>query len=157
MTLLDSINSLLRVVRPNTERIFLDPLPMFFTTSGFNFVDQIGFDQLSRVQWFVYCKPVYGDLAWEAMLKKNSFIHKNLPNYEWKKQDARYITSFSQILDNYDNKKYRQWLRKMAKDNNYKSDSALLRVRPDTFIARVNHFTQIKATQEVLTTNRPNT
>jgi hypothetical protein len=153
MTLLSTINKFLDAIRPNTKRPFADPMPMFFTTSGFSFVDQIGFDQLSRVQWFVYCQPVYGENVWEAMLKKNGFIHKNLPNFDWKKQDPRYVTSFSQILDNYDNKKYRQWLRKMAKDNNYKTESALLRVRPDTFIARENHFIQIKESQETLSKN----
>lgn len=153
MALLSTINKFLDAIRPNTKRPFADPMPMFFTTSGFSFVDQIGFDQLSRVQWFVYCQPVYGENVWEAMLKKNGFIHKNLPNFDWKKQDPRYVTSYSQILDNYDNKKYRQWLRKMAKDNNYKTESALLRVRPDTFIARENHFIQIKESQEILSKN----
>lgn len=153
MTLLTTINKLLDTIRPNTKRPFADPMPMFFTTSGFSFVDQIGFDELSRVQWFVYSKPVYGEYTWEAMLKKNSFVHKSLPNLDWKKQDTRYVTSFSQILDNYDNKKYRQWLRKMAENSNYKKESALLRVRPDTFIAIEDHFVQLKESQETLSKN----
>lgn len=154
ITILNNINKLFDIFKLNTQRPFIDPLPMFFTTSGFSFVEQIGFDELSRVQWFVYSKAIYSDYTWDSLLKKNSFIHKNLPNFDWKKQDTRYITSFSQVLDNYDNKKYRQWLRKMAENNDFKKESALLRVRPDTFIARESHYIELKESQEALSINK---
>ncbi|HMS92317.1 MAG TPA: hypothetical protein PJ993_02125 [Candidatus Saccharibacteria bacterium] len=154
MTLLTLINKLLGGFSKNHQRPYINPLPMFFTTAGFSFVDQMGYDELSRVQWFGYCKPIYGELVWDVALRKNDFISNNLPNYTWKKQDTKYITSFSQLLDNYDNMKYRSWLRMMADNNDYKKDTALLRVRPDSFIAREYHFDQLKSLQSNFTTNR---
>lgn len=154
MTLLTLFNKVLGIFSKNTQKPYINPLPMFFTTAGFSFVDQMGYDELSRVQWFGYCKPIYGELVWDVALRKNDFISKNLPNYTWKRQDTKYITSFSQLLDNYDNMKYRSWLRMMADNNDYKKDTALLRVRPDSFIAREYHFDQLKSLQSNFTTNR---
>jgi len=154
MTLLTLINKLLGGFSKNHQRPYINPLPMFFTTAGFSFVDQIGYNELSRVQWFGYSKPIYGELVWDATLRKNVFISKSLPNFTWKKQETKYITSYSQILDSYDNKKYRQWLRKMAQNDDYKKETALLRVRPDTFIAREGHFTQLDNVKEQLAKNR---
>lgn len=154
MSILFGISRLLDTLHIKNKRYFIDPLPMFFTTAGFSFVDQIGYDELSRVQWFGYSKPIYGELVWDATLRKNGFISKSLPNFTWKKQETKYITSYSQILDSYDNKKYRQWLRKMAKNDDYKKETALLRVRPDTFIAREGHFTQLDNVKEQLGKNR---
>lgn len=154
MSILFGISRLLDTLHIKNKRYFIDPLPMFFTTAGFSFVDQIGYDELSRVQWFVYSKPIYGELVWDATLRKNGFISKSLPNFTWKKQETKYITSYSQILDSYDNKKYRQWLRKMAQNDDYKKETALLRVRPDTFIARENHYTQLDNVKEQLGKNR---
>lgn len=154
MTILTLLNKIFDIFSKNIQRPYINPLPMFFTTAGFSFVDQMGYDDLSRVQWFGYCKPIYGDLVWDATLRKNDFISKNLPNYTWKKQDTKYITSFSQMLDNYDNKKYRSWLRLMADNNDYKKDTALLRVRPDSFIAREYHLDQSKVLQNNFTNNR---
>lgn len=127
---------------------------MFFTTAGFNFIDELGFDDLSRVQWLGYSDAIYGEGVWNAMLKNNSYIYAGLPNFDWKHQEAKYITSYSQILDSYDNKKYRQWLRKMAENSNFKNESALLRVRPDTFIAREYHYSNIEKVKISYVKNR---
>lgn len=154
MDILTILNKFLDIFSPKSKRAFIDPLPMFFTTAGFRFVDQIGYDELSRIQWFGYSKPLSGELVWDGVLRNNELIGKNLPNYNWKKQETRYITSFSQILDNYDNSKYRSWLRKMADNDDYRKESALLRVRPDTFIAREYHLDQLKSLQDKMLKNQ---
>lgn len=154
MEILSMLNKFLDIFMPRRKRAFIDPFPMFFTTAGLRFVDQIGYDELSRIQWFGYSKPLSGELVWDGVLRNNELISKNLPNYSWKKQETKYITSFSQTLDNYDNSKYRSWLRKMADNGDYKKESALLRVRPDTFIAREHHLDQLKNLQDKLSKNR---
>jgi len=154
ISILSGYDRLLNALRIKNNRYFIDPMPMFFTTAGFSFVDQIGYNELSRVQWFGYSKPIYGELVWDAILRKNSFISKGLPNFLWKRQDSKYVTSYSKILDNYDNKKYRQWLRKMAQNSEYKKETALLRVRPDAFIARESHFIQLENLMQQLSKNR---
>ena len=154
MDVLSMIKKLSNIFQPKAKDRLVDPPPMFFTTAGIKFAEEMGYDELSIAQWFVYSRPLYGKVVWETAIRNNPYVGRHLPNYIWKKQDTKYITSFSRILDHYDNRSYRRWLKAMAKNNDYKQALALLRVRPDAFIARRNHFGALKTVQYKFTKNQ---
>lgn len=135
-TLLDI---LWRLSTSKKTRINPKPEPVFYTTAGIRFVDAMGYDSLSRTLWFALAEPLYGTQAWHTTLRANTFIASHVPNYIWQKRLGKIFTSASKYIDEYDNRRYKHYLKAMSQEAYLQSNSALLRVRPDGFVAIVGH------------------
>jgi len=118
------------------DSIFLDN---FYTTAGLRFEDKMSLSTQGQVMWFVLSEPVYGEDIWQDILKNNPLIYKNLPNFPWKQRNTKILTGFSRGLDSLDTMGYRRHLRHISQKANLQSKDALLRIRPDTLIARPSH------------------
>jgi len=113
--------------------------PIFYTTAGIRFTESMGYDEISRVLWFILAQPLYKQSLWHKLLKNNTYLYTHLPNLAWRPSDGKIVTSMSKLLDDYDNRQYRNYLREMASITEYQTQSALLRIRPDIFIAITSH------------------
>lgn len=127
---------------------------IYFSTAGIRFSDLMAKSSLESTLWFALSKPLYGKDNWLSMLKNDKFVHSNLPNYAWPRLNLRIHTSTSKFLDDYDNKRYRNYLREMAAAADFQHSTSLLRVRPDVFIARRLHNTQTRKTHQSYMTIR---
>jgi hypothetical protein len=125
-----------RNTKNQKDSIFLDN---FYTTAGLKFEGKMGNSSQAQVMWFMLAQPVYGKDVWLNILKNNPLIYKSLPNYPWKHQNTKILTGFSRRLDSLDNLGYRRHLRHIADKPSLQSKTALLRIRPDTLIARPSH------------------
>ena len=109
-------------------------LNQFYTTRGVRFVNDIAKPELLRSMWFATGRPLYGKDTWEDLLRKDPFLHKNLPNYSWKPYKIRIVSPFSRLLDGLDDSGYRRHLQHVARQPEYRQTGALLRIRPDALI-----------------------
>lgn len=117
---------------------------IFYTTAGIRFSSLMAQTDLHTTLWFICANPIYGKKTWYGLLKNDKLIHGNLVNYAWPRQDVRIQTSTNKQLDNFDNKRYRHYLKQMSQIKDFQRSSSLLRVRPDVFIARKLHNDKIK-------------
>ncbi len=118
------------------DSVYLDT---FYTTAGLRFVESMGIDELGQTLWFILSQPVYGKQVWQEAIRNNPFLYKRLPNYPWQHHKSKIFSSFSQRLDKLDNIGYRKHLRHIADQPEFQDKKALLRIRPDTLIARPSH------------------
>lgn len=119
-------------------------LNMFYTTAGLRFVDSMGQNPTEQILWFTLAQPLYGTKDWNNLLQKDSFLHKNLPNFAWQYKAGKILTTHSRQLDYLDNVGYKKHLRHVADQPEFHGEEALLRVRPDALIARPNHKIRLK-------------
>jgi len=122
-------------------------LNMFYTTSGVRFSDKMGACSIDQVLWFILAQPLYGEKVWFSLLQKDTLVYASLPNYPWRHAGTQIYTTMSRYIDKLDNQGYRRHLRHVADQPEFHGTQALLRVRPDTLIARPNHKLQIKTSE----------
>lgn len=107
-------------------------LGMFITTHGVKMEkDMMKVNDPHLAYWLITAKPMYGAQNWYAVLRKDPYLEKTLPNYVWPKTGVRIYGSGWRALDKLDNVGYRRHLRHTASQPKSHNDVAFIRVRPD--------------------------
>ncbi|MBI2798392.1 hypothetical protein HYX70_03825 [Candidatus Saccharibacteria bacterium] len=119
-----------------------------FSTNGVKFErDVYGLDP-QRLPWLLTAQPLYGAHTWYELLKNNSFVRQNAPNYSWPESNVKLGYMSLSWLDKLDNYAYKRYLRKVSQNPMYREKRAFVRVRPDIIVINAHHGEYLQAKQD---------